>query len=300
MALAVVTCFVNPVLHPLQTNGYRFTLSVHTCTISKYASRSSVKAVLYQAQSQSNGSNLLSPVLILPGLGNSYTDYSQLAMRLAERGHVAVAVAPIQRWQWVINVKGFFTLDYWRCTLRPDQVLGWYFEKADKAVEEIASALSEQVPLTILGHSAGGWLGRAFIADRTETKDLSFRALITLGTPNRSPPDGKLDQTRGLLSYIEQNCDVSDIVSDFVCVAGTGTVGKQLGRGSLEEYIAFLSYGAVCGEGGVDGDGVTPLNAACAKKGTLVVCNNCDHSMLTSKNWYGSDAAFAEWIKYLP
>lgn len=272
----------------------------HESRVKVTSPRIVVRSVLYQPPPNTEESQLLSPVLILPGLGNSHVDYSQLATRLADRGHVAVAIAPVQRWQWGLNVKGFFTMDYWRCTLKPHQVLDWYFEAADKAVSEIANVLTHTAPLSVLGHSAGGWLGRAFIADRAKTRNIPFGALVTLGSPNLSPPDGYLDQTRGLLSYIEKNCDVSNVVSDFICVAGTGTVGKQLGKGSIGEYIAFLSYAAVCGDGNVDGDGVTPLDAACAMEGTLVVCNDCDHSMLTSKAWYGSGNAYNKWVKYLP
>lgn len=123
--------------------------------------------------------------------------------------------------------------------------------------------------------------------------------LVTLGTPNTPPPKGTVDQTRGLLTYVERECDVADIVNDLVCVAGKGTVGRPIGKGSLGEYVAFLSYAAVCGRGDVDGDGVTPVDAACAKGGTLLVCDQCDHSMLTSEQWYGSEKAFNVWAPLL-
>lgn len=239
------------------------------------------------------------PVLILPGLGNSSADYVSLASRLVERGHSAVSVAPVARWKWSLNARGFFTSDYWRGTLKPQQVLDWYFNCVDRGVEELADAAADLQGISILGHSAGGWLGRAYLAERAPD-ELRVSSFVTLGTPNQAPPKGQLDQTRGLLEYIEKNCEVSELVDELVCVAGRGTVGKPLGKGSVAEYVAFLSYAAVCGDGNVDGDGVTPVTAACATNGKLVVCDDCDHSMLTSRKWYGEDAAYHKWVKYLP
>lgn len=238
------------------------------------------------------------PVLILPGLGNSSADYVSLASRLVERGHTAVSIAPVARWKWSLNARGFFTADYWRGTLKPQQVLDWYFNCVDRGVEQLAAAVSDLGGVNILGHSAGGWLGRAYLAERAP-EGFRVASFVTLGTPNRAPPKGQLDQTRGLLGYIEQNCEVSGLVEDLVCVAGRGTVGKPFGKGSVAEYVAYLSYAAVCGDGNVDGDGVTPVNAACTSNGKLVVCDNCDHSMLTSEKWYGEDAAYHKWVKYL-
>lgn len=236
------------------------------------------------------------PVLILPGLGNSSADYTKLASQLAARGHTA-SVVPIARWQWSLNARGFFTRDYWRATLRPNQVLNWYFDRVDKGVNELRQVVAES-SIHVVGHSAGGWLARAYLAERAPD-DMRVEKLVTLGTPSTPPQQGKLDQTRGLLAYVERKCSMIANVKEMVCVAGSGTIGKPIGKGSIWEYIAFLSYAAVCGRGDVDGDGVTPLQAACAKDGKLVVCEQCSHSMLTSPQWYGSGKAFEKWSEFL-
>lgn len=238
------------------------------------------------------------PVLILPGLGNASADYEELCQKLIDRGHKAVSTVPIRRWQWGQNAKGFLKKNYWNATLTPELVLDWYFKRVDRAVSELLEQ-NDGGAINVIGHSAGGWLGRAYIAERAP-EGLQVSTLLTLGTPNRGPPEGTIDQTRGLLRYVEERCDVSQLVSDLVCVAGTGTVGKGFGKGgSVSELIAYYSYAAVCGKGDVDGDGVTPVDAACAENGTLVLCDDCDHSMLTSKKWYGSDSTLAKWATYL-
>lgn len=282
---------------PLPT-GPNNILSLKTTfpTIKRPSQRITPKSLLLSAPTESP--TPYSPVLILPGLGNSKNDYKTLAETLITRGHSLVGIAPVQRWQWSLNAKGFLTRDYWQGTLKPNNVLNWYFDLMDTMISNL-TADNPQQPINVVGHSAGGWLCCAYLAERA-SPTLKVSSLVTLGTPHKSPPNGGFDQTRGLLSYIEEKCEVGERVSNFVCVAGKGTVGKPLGKGSLGEYVAYLSYAAVCGEGEVDGDGVTPITAACAQGGELVICEECGHSMLTNKgDWYGAEGRIDKWIQYL-
>lgn len=208
-----------------------------------------------------------------------------------------MSIVPVARWQWSLNARGFFTSDYWRATLRPDQVLNWYFACVDKGLHELRQEVADST-IHVVGHSAGGWLARVYLAERAP-ENMRVDKLVTLGTPNTPPQQGRLDQTRGLLAYVERECKMLTKIGEMICVAGTGVVGKPIGKGSIGEYVAFLSYAAVCGRGDVDGDGVTPLEAACAAGGKLVVCEQCNHSMLTSRQWYGSGKAFGKWCKFL-
>lgn len=238
----------------------------------------------------------LAPVVIFPGLGNAASDYSELALKLRLRGHASVTVVPIRRWLWSLNVRGFFTKSYWSNTLTPSPILDWYFSRVHATILKVTAEHNR--PVNVLGHSAGGWLASIYLAERSDPQ-LHVQSLVTLGTPHVAPPVGRLDQTRGLLTYVDSNCNVVNRVDDFVCVAGHGTMGRPLGKGSLGQYIAFLSYAAVCGEGAVDGDGVTPVQAACARGAKLIQCD-CDHSMLTSpERWYGSDDVLENWVGYL-
>lgn len=241
------------------------------------------------------------PVLILPGLGNASSDYDSLARQLeTTRGHAAVQTVPVRRWDWARNARGFFSRNYWSSTLTPSPFLDWYFNRTHQALQK----MSEQFPgrsISILGHSAGGWLARVYLS-QTKHTDIRVSCLVTLGTPHNPPPTGRLDQTRGLLSYVAANC-VNMVVPTgaFVSVAGTGTIGKRVGNkeGSWNEWLAYLSYAAVCGDGHVDGDGVTPITAAEAPNAKIIYCE-CSHSMLTNaNNWYGSPHVVPQWADYL-
>lgn len=235
-------------------------------------------------------------VIILPGLGNAATDYKELRDKLQVRGYAHVEVAAVKRWQWGLNARGMFTKAYWQNTLTPSPTLNWYFEHVTNAFQLLRE--DYEGPISILGHSAGGWLARAYLSSLGS--HMPIASLVTLGTPHEPPPEGRPDQTRGLLKYVMDKCSVGESVESFTSVAGCGTVGRTLGAGgSVREIVAHASYAAVCGEGGVDGDGITPVASTKVPEARSVTCL-CEHSMLTSPdNWYGSDAPLDDWIDYL-
>lgn len=248
------------------------------------------------------------PVLILPGLGNASTDYKQLAQHLeTTRGHASVQTVPVRRWDWGRNARGFVSRNYWNSTLTPSPLLDWYFARTHASLQK----LSAQFPgrsVSLLGHSAGGWLARVYLSQHAAKADrdhasVRVSSLVTLGTPHNPPPAGIRDwQTRGLLTYVAANCARTAVpAGTFVSVAGTGTRGRRVGTGggSWNEWLAYFSYAAVCGDGHVDGDGVIPVRAAEAPNAKMVYCQ-CAHSMLTdADNWYGSPHILKHWADYL-
>ena len=68
-------------------------------------------------------------VLILPGLGNSKADYSDLADALRERDFEPV-VADVARVDWLRNAAGLTDMAYWKGTLKPRPTVDWYLNKA--------------------------------------------------------------------------------------------------------------------------------------------------------------------------
>lgn len=97
-------------------------------------------------------------VVILPGLGNNSKDYAGLVEQLAGRG-LHCEVAPVARLDWARNAAGLRQAEYWRGTLQPRPTVDWYLERVAAAVEA-AKRATDGAPLTLLAHSAGGWLGR--------------------------------------------------------------------------------------------------------------------------------------------
>ncbi|KAF5192726.1 alpha/beta-Hydrolases superfamily protein [Thalictrum thalictroides] len=167
------------------------------------------------------------PAVILPGLGNNSGDYQKLQLTLKDYG-VPTVVAKVSRSDWLRNAAGLADPNYWQGTLRPRPVLDWYLKRVDEAVIE-AKLLAEDGCLSVIGHSAGGWLARVYM-EEFGISDISL--LLTLGTPHRPPPKGLpgvIDQTRGLLNYVERYCSKAIYTPQlkYVCIAGRYIKGAR-------------------------------------------------------------------------
>ncbi|CAN8255998.1 unnamed protein product [Cochlearia groenlandica] len=269
------------------------------------------------------------PAVILPGLGNNSEDYKNLVSTLGEY-NVPTVVASVSRPDWFRNAAGLVDPAYWRGTLRPRPVLDWYLKRIDDAVRE-ANELAQGQRLSLIGHSAGGWLARVYM-EEYGTNDISL--LLTLGTPHLPPPRGEtgaIDQTRGLLYYVEENCAKAVYTPElrYVCIAGRYIRGARLvgnaepdsdvnigvdggvkavsevssSKPSFRARFVGQGYKQVCGKADVWGDGVVPEVSAHLKGAVNVSFDGVYHSPVGSDDetrpWYGSPAIVKDWIHHL-
>lgn len=274
------------------------------------------------------------PAVILPGLGNNTNDYDKLALILKDYG-VPTVTAKVSRIDWLRNAAGLLDSNYWRGTLRPRPVLDWYLERVEEAVNE-AKELAQGSALSLIGHSAGGWLARVYLQE-FGISDVSL--LLTLGTPHLAPPkgvSGVVDQTRGLLDYVEKHCAKAVYTPElrYVCVAGRYIQGARLlgprnndddpevvveieqpvgemaavntsARGSTTLQARFVGQGykQVCGQADVWGDGVVPEMSAHLEGALNISLDGVYHSPVGSDDetrpWYGSPAVVEQWIHHL-
>ncbi|MQL98020.1 hypothetical protein Taro_030724 [Colocasia esculenta] len=317
---------------------------------------------------QSTTSPLLCPhpAVILPGLGNNTGDYQGLASALKSRGIPSVVVASVSRLDWLRNAAGLLDPNYWRGTLSPRPVLDWYLRRVESAVSE-AKRLAQGGSLSLIGHSAGGWLARLYME---EFGDSDISLLLTLGTPHLydfvtafrhllyyvffrlghcffplfgwPPPkrvQGVIDQTRGLLNYVEKNCSPAVYTTElkYVCLAGRYIKGARLiGNSNLSQDSSTLDgnnedetesddainkakltpaastlrarfigqgYKQVCGRADVWGDGVVPEISAHLEGALNISLEGVYHSPVGSDDgqrpWYGSPAVLDLWIHHL-
>ncbi|KAK4372259.1 hypothetical protein RND71_007643 [Anisodus tanguticus] len=298
-------------------------------------------AISYQADlptSTSTTSPTIRPAVILPGLGNNTNDYEKLALILKDYG-VPSAIAKVSRIDWLRNAAGLFDSNYWRGTLHPRPVLDWYLKRIDEAVSE-AKELTQggNGTLSFIGHSAGGWLARVYLQE-FGSSDISL--LLTLGTPHLPPPKGLpgvIDQTRGLLYHVEENCAKAVYSPElrYVCIAGRYIQGSRFLDSSStysSESVASVDqpmsevaaasntnaetqtastfrarfvgqgYKQVCGQADVWGDGVVPEVSAHLKGALNVTLDGVYHSPVGSDDatrpWYGSPAVVEQWIRHL-
>ncbi|KAL3622375.1 hypothetical protein CASFOL_033786 [Castilleja foliolosa] len=266
-------------------------------------------------------------------LGNNTIDYQKLVLILRDYG-VPSVVARVSRIDWLRNAAGLLDSNYWRGTLRPRPVLDWYLERVEEAINE-AKELAQGSSLSLIGHSAGGWLARVYLQEFGIT-DVSL--LLTLGTPHLAPPkgvSGAIDQTRGLLDYVEKNCAKAVYSPDlrYVCIAGryiegarllgsstdndssvTGAVEKPVGEitavdtstppsATLRARFVGQGYKQVCGQADVWGDGVVPEMSAHLEGALNISLDGVYHSPVGSDDetrpWYGSPVVVKQWIHHL-
>jgi len=197
------------------------------------------------------------PVVILPGLGNNTADYNELVTSLEARGLKAI-VAQVSRLDWLRNAAGLLDANYWKGSLQPRPVLDWYLERTKNAIAAAKAMGQDSQKVSVIGHSAGGWLARVFMTNYG-TDDIDL--LLTLGTPHLPPPRGVrgvVDQTRGLLYYVEENCPGAFHAPDvkYVCIAGRFLKGERFLAGE-ETPVAAMGIGTVASM-----DGTAAISAA--------------------------------------
>ncbi|BDA42929.1 hypothetical protein COCOBI_03-8220 [Coccomyxa sp. Obi] len=265
------------------------------------------------------------PVVLLPGFGNCSADYENpygdpsdsMAAILRRRGF-KVYVVQLERKDWLKVGRAMISRNYWAGLCTVDPGYRWYLERIQQAVDKARlECRSDQVHL--VGHSAGGWLGRAFVADPlyfdSPVQDegvphQGICSLVTLGTPHRPRPAGTgLDTTGGALTWVNlqwPGAHFADRGVEYVCVAGCAVqADKSAPRSSIERY-AHSSYSQVCGDGhGHWGDCVVPLANAHLEGADNIVLEGVFHSMGTNKSWqiehrwYGSEDVVDHWAHCL-
>ncbi|XP_057954847.1 uncharacterized protein LOC131148901 [Malania oleifera] len=277
------------------------------------------------------------PAVILPGLGNNSGDYDKFARTLEGYG-VPIVVAKVSRFDWFRNAAGLVDPNYWRGTLRPRPVLDWYLKRIDEAVHE-AKQLAQGGTISLIGHSAGGWLARVYME---EFGFSHISLLLTLGSPHQPPPKGSsgvIDQTRGLLDYVAKHCTKAVCTQElkFVCIAGRYVRGARFfgnsemnansvalidnaqsiskaaiggDRNNSTSIASTLSarfvgqgYKQVCGQADVWGDGVVPEVSAHLAGALNISFDGVYHAPVGSDDelrpWYGSPAIVDQWIHLL-
>jgi hypothetical protein len=236
--------------------------------------------------------------IIFPAQLATQEDYAEMATEMerqaAARGRpLKVYVAPLRRTDWPVGLlPSFFSSAYWQGKLEPASTMGFYLRKVDEALslalEDLrASHVGEdkELQLSLVGHSIGGWLARAWLSEWSQREDLGggLAALrtggsdgvrvkpvsfLSLGSPHAPPPAtsslAAFDQTRGLLSSINSRFPgAKEEGVTYHSAIGSSVEGRiSPSVGDLESLLAYVSYLFLCGDGKVRGDGIIPVETA--------------------------------------
>ncbi|GAX73111.1 hypothetical protein CEUSTIGMA_g564.t1 [Chlamydomonas eustigma] len=277
---------------------------MHATTFHNHRSNSRKNSTWCQSKTKEAGTVVRAQkrgVLILPGLGNNKADYHDLSIFLKELG-LTVEVAAIARLDWSRNALALTDGNWWKGTLKPRPAVDWYLERVDTAMQALKRSV-DGAPVTVLTHSAGGWLGRVYLKDFGITGVDRF---VSLGSPHQPPPKGILDQTRGILTYCSDACPGafhSEI--SYVTIASNFVRGVNLSsEGTLLAKFAGAGYQQVCGEAEVEGDFIVPVQTAHLEGALNINLNGAFHSPLGAKvsflgPWYGSEEYLSQRVHLL-
>ena len=125
---------------------------------------------------------------------------------------------------------------------KPRPTVDWYLERINNAIEEARNASENKDEVVLLAHSAGGWLSRVYLESEDYANAKWVSKVISLGSPlNAVPLDvpGVVDQTRGILTYVEANClSPKSLGIEWICLAGTYKTGvKEFSRERFSDFI---------------------------------------------------------------
>jgi pimeloyl-ACP methyl ester carboxylesterase len=238
---------------------------------------------------------------------------ASVATALRSRGY-SVHVLPMERKDWFSVAGGLFTPNFYRGACTTEEGYGWYLRRVNAELQRVREATGAE-RVALVGHSAGGWLARAYVgdaaygaADGAPVPGVS--AVLSLGTPHLPPPPGVFDVTRGALSWLNARLPGSHFKGAgvrYVSVAGRTVRARATAEAGPVKY-ATTSYGALLGEAeGVVGDAVVPLDCALLPGAKQLVLDGVWHSMskvgtfdeASNVVWYGSDAVCDWWLQAL-
>jgi hypothetical protein len=171
---------------------------------------------------------------------------------------------------------------------------GWarILDRLERTVHEAAGS-SPTGRITLIGHSAGGVMGRLFLSP-TPFLGRSYAGLepvahlITLGSPHYNLRGSRMRR------WVEKQYPGSYFPSvRYTSVAGKAIHGRR--RGSLGERWAYACYWRLCGDGNVWGDGLVPLSSQLLSGSQQIVLEGVSHFTGFGGPWCGSPSILPRW-----
>jgi hypothetical protein len=232
-------------------------------------------------------------VLILGGFLTAPPLYRPLARRLTDRGAAGVVIAEVWTPDWLLAL----TRGTGPIATRSGQAL--------RSAIEMSREASSGAPILIVGHSAGGFMGRLLTAPepypgRRFGAAAHIGAIVTLGTPHRlAAGQGigrRLNEVAASVAELAvPGCYWAPQIG-YVSVASRAVVADPHGGG--RERIAELMYRSILGRAyvpGTEGDGLVPVAATRLEGAREVLLDSHIHGPSAGKPWYGSDDAVDAW-----
>jgi len=220
------------------------------------------------------------PIVILPGFLLTPGRFKEMraALRALTGAHVRVVPTTVGDWAASISAAG------WARILSK-------LERTVRSAREEAGADK----VVLVGHSAGGVMGRLFLAPapfRGHVYDGKryVRGLITLGSPHQGRRGSPM---RRKVQALYPGAPFAPDVQ-YISVAGKAVRGDR--KGLRRERTSYRGYKVLCGSGEIWGDGAVPVDSALLEGARHLVLEGVHHYCLgENRRWYGSADVVAEW-----
>ena len=215
-------------------------------------------------------------IIIIGGYNSVWTSYLRMARELQALTKLPAVAVPLMPWHWWQAERAKQTTSI---LARLDSSVSWARHRHQ--AEEIL----------LVGHSAGGLIGRLYLSDRAVWSRVyrgveRVSLVVTLGSPHCASGA----RTTGWFLVDETNrLTPGTLYADRVryhTVVGHSQLGDD--AGTWQERRAHRSYSFFGGRGDVWGDGVVPVACAGLDGTECVALPDVAHLRKYGANWYGA------------
>jgi pimeloyl-ACP methyl ester carboxylesterase len=219
------------------------------------------------------------PIVLIGGFGSHWSDYRTAARLLASITGRRVFIAGITRLSWLLASVSDYSL---------------LVDRTHAAVRHALRQTDAQKAI-LIGHSAGGIVGRAYLGDRkikpyhhAHRGHERVSRLFMVGSPLRAPKNASRRGIRAA-AWVDEAYPGAYYAPDvqYVNVRGRYVEGKP--NGTLRERQAYYNYRFIAQNGAQWGDGVVPLSLSELEGANTLELDGVGHSPGWGR-WFFEDA----------
>ncbi len=227
------------------------------------------------------------PIVLIGGFGSHWADYKPVASMLSHVSGRRVFIVGIHRLSWMVGAFVDYTV------------------MIDRVHNAVTHALAESgaQKAVLVGHSAGGVIGRTYLGDRgIKPHHAGYNGharvsrLITLGSPLRAAPGATRAGMRQA-SWVDQTWPGAYYPGvQYLTVCGNLVEGKA--DGTRRERQAYQAYAWVSSAGAQWGDGTIPGSISTLDGVPSITLEGVGHSPDWGRWYFSSLEVIRSWWHY--